>query len=404
MRIDVVTLFADFFTTPLSTGLVGKALADERATVGFVDPRTFTKDRHRTVDDAPYGGGAGMVMKPEPVLAALHEAHARGGGPSIMLTPQGRPLTQQQLVEWSALGHLVLLAGRYEGFDERIRERVDFEVSIGDFVLTGGEYGALVIIDGVIRLLPGTVGNDASTEGDSFSDGLLEHPHYTRPELLGGASVPPVLLSGAHDKVAAWRRQAALLRTRARRPDLLERVGLDTEAQDILRQAPSSVPPIDLVIAEPVDQSALDGLVRLTAAYGLRRVSVVGPVDVEACRANLPGPHPVDRRGSKRRRKMAEARESARVRALDDALGRLVVVASLDALELNGPVIGLSSQPPDGGPWWSGRAMEAMTLWLGPADERVTAWMPAVRWTAPANDLGIVAAAGIALDRVISEG
>ena len=237
MNIDLVTLFAEFFETPLATGLVGKAIAAGRASVRTIDPRQFTQDRHRTVDDTPYGGGGGMVMKPEPVVAAIREARSRGSGPVVLMSPQGRPLVQRDFARWASVDHLVLVAGRYEGYDERIRAYVDDEVSLGDFVLTGGEYAALTIVDGVIRLRPGTLGNKDCPEQDSFADGLLEYPHYTRPLSFEGNAVPEVLQSGHHQRVSAWRNAQALLRTRIRRPDLLKRRGLSPAEADALASA-----------------------------------------------------------------------------------------------------------------------------------------------------------------------
>jgi tRNA (guanine37-N1)-methyltransferase len=252
MRIDFVTLFPDFFQKPLEQGLVGKAMASGAVEIGYIDPRAYTTDRHRTVDDAPYGGGGGMVMKPEPMLAAIVEAKARGSGPVILMTPQGKPLEQRDLVRWSRGDHLVLVCGRYEGFDERIRARADEEASLGDFVLTGGEYAALAIADGVVRLLPGTLGNAGSLDDDSFSAGLLEYPQYTRPPELDGARVPEVLLSGNHAEIAAWRRAQALIRTHARRPDLLVERPLSKEERRALLAASDAhdahFPTIDLAI------------------------------------------------------------------------------------------------------------------------------------------------------------
>lgn len=249
MKVDIVTLFESFFESPLQTGLLGKAIEDERVSIDYVNPREFTQDVHRTVDDTPYGGGAGMVMKAPPVVSAIEKAKSRGSNSKvIMLTPQGRPLTQGQLTQWSELEHLVLVCGRYEGFDDRIREFVDIEVSVGDFVLTGGEYAALTLLDGVIRLLPGTLGNAASHAGDSFSHGLLEHPQYTRPASFRDLTVPEVLTSGDHAKIAAWRQSASLDRTLQRRPELLAWTQLSDSDREILRLLPQNRPPVCLAI------------------------------------------------------------------------------------------------------------------------------------------------------------
>ena len=278
MRIDVVTLFEEFFESPLKVGLLGKAIKNERAQVGFVNPRTFTEDVHRTVDDTPYGGGAGMVMKAPPMMAAIEQAKSRGDGPVIMLSPQGKPLTQAKLETWSQLEHLVLVCGRYEGFDERIREAVDDEISIGDFVLTGGEYGALTLIDGLIRLIPGTVGNRSSTEGDSFSDNLLEHPQYTRPESFREQKVPPVLTSGDHAKIAQWRHQSSLARTRLRRPDILMQRNNTAQDYELLKDLPGAAPHLSLLVKCPsLDHLnfELDHYWELVSIYGLEALYIV---------------------------------------------------------------------------------------------------------------------------------
>ncbi len=288
MRIDIVTLFPEFFDGPLSTGLVGKALAAGRAEVGYVDPRTYSQDRHRTVDDAPYGGGAGMVMKPEPMGAAIAAAKAQGGGPVLLMSPQGRRVTQSDLQTWSKLDHLVMVAGRYEGYDERIRALVDVEVSLGDFVLTGGEYAALVLTDGVIRLLEGTLGNQQSSETDSFSDGLLEHPHYTRPASFEDQPVPKILLSGDHAKIEQWRRSQAVLRTHQRRPDLLESVGLTPCDRETLWARDKETPGFGLAVQCAPEAGALADLIDLAHSYGLQQVwAVAGPGEYEALRAAL---------------------------------------------------------------------------------------------------------------------
>ncbi len=218
MHIRVVTLFPEMFDSPLDVSLVGRARADGLLVVEIVDLRPFGKGRHRQVDDEPFGGGAGMVMMVEPLAGALEPLAATR---RVLLTPAGRPLTQAMLDEWATLGELTLVCGRYEGVDERVAEHlVDEEVSLGDYVLLGGEVAALAIIEGITRLLPGVVGNPTSIETESFRDGLLEEPHYTRPADFRGWRVPPVLLSGDHGRITEWRRAQRLERTRERRPDL----------------------------------------------------------------------------------------------------------------------------------------------------------------------------------------
>jgi len=223
VQFDVITLFPDFFASPLSSGLLGKALAKGIARVNLIDPRDYTTDKHRKVDDEPYGGGVGMVLKPEPIFAAVEALPILPRREVILLTPQGEPMTQNLFREFAGeYDQLVLICGHYEGLDERVVRLVTREVSLGDFVLTGGEIPAMALINGTIRLLPGTVGKADSLAQDSFEDGLLDYPHYTRPADFRGLKVPEVLLSGNHGAIAAWRRQQQIKRTRDRRPDLLE--------------------------------------------------------------------------------------------------------------------------------------------------------------------------------------
>ncbi|MDQ2941029.1 MAG: tRNA (guanosine(37)-N1)-methyltransferase TrmD [Chloroflexota bacterium] len=219
MRIDLVTLFPDYFDVPLRTSVIGRAAERGILELSVVDLRQYGLGRHRSVDDTPYGGGAGMVMRPEPLFAAI-EPLRRAGASVILLDPAGEPLTDVLARELSGAGHLALVCGRYEGIDERVRTSIDREVSVGDYVLSGGEPAALVLVDAVGRLVPGVIDADSSA-GDSFADGLLEHPQYTRPETFNGITVPAVLLSGHHGEVQRWRRREALRRTLRRRPDLL---------------------------------------------------------------------------------------------------------------------------------------------------------------------------------------
>jgi tRNA (guanine37-N1)-methyltransferase len=220
MRFDVVTLFPEFFASPLSQGLIGKALAKDIATVVYTNPRNFTTDKHQRVDDEPYGGGVGMVLKPEPIFAAVESLPHLESREIILLTPQGEKLTQSHLHRWVNYQQLVLICGAYEGFDERIRYLADREISLGDFVLTSGEIPALAIINGVMRLLPGTVGKSASLVSESFSEPLLEYPQYTRPPEFRGWQVPDILRSGNHQAIAEWRTAQQKQRTQSRRPDL----------------------------------------------------------------------------------------------------------------------------------------------------------------------------------------
>ncbi len=277
MKIDILTIFPDFFRGPLDYGIVRRARETGLVEIGIHDLRNFTKDKHRTVDDRPFGGGEGMVLKPEPIFECLESlggiaatAERRSGDARqsvILLSAQGRPLDQQLAAEFSTLERMVLICGRYEGVDERISEYLaDREVSVGDYVLSGGELGAAVIVDAVTRLIPGAVGNAASTRQESFtadaesasqessgfdsgkgrhtaneppsstcvSGGLLDYPHYTRPSDFRGMTVPEVLMSGNHDEIRRWRRKTALAKTLRNRPDLLESVALSEEDTELL--------------------------------------------------------------------------------------------------------------------------------------------------------------------------
>jgi len=255
MTFDIVTIFPAMIEQPLAAGIIGRAVAGGVLDVRVRDLRDFTTDRHRVVDDVPYGGGPGMVLKPDPIFRALDAIEAERGAPlTVVLTsPQGRRFTQREAQRLSGLEHLVLLCGRYEGFDDRVRERVTEELSIGDYVLTGGELPALVILDAVARFVPGVVGDEQSVAEDSFSRGLLDFPQFTRPAEVsvrsadpdawsGKASVervlkvPDVLMSGNHAEIRRWRKRQALTRTLERRPDLLTDASLDEEERKILKE------------------------------------------------------------------------------------------------------------------------------------------------------------------------
>jgi tRNA (guanine37-N1)-methyltransferase len=244
---DIVTIFPRMVEAGLSEGVVGRARERGLLEVTVRNLRDFTTDRHHVVDDVPFGGGPGMVMKPEPFFAAMESIVAERGQPGavVLLTPAGRRFSQAEAKRFAGLERLVLLCGRYEGVDERVRERwATDEISIGDYVLSGGEVAALVVVDAVARLTAGVVGDAQSVEEDSFGRGLLDYPHYTRPAEFAGQAVPEVLLSGHHAEIRRWRRQQALRRTWERRPDLLASARLDEEEQAWLRAwtaAPASV-------------------------------------------------------------------------------------------------------------------------------------------------------------------
>jgi len=238
MRFEIITLFPELFDV-LRTGLLGKARDSGTIDVQTVTPRRFTTDRHRTVDDSPYGGGSGMVLMPGPIAAALdHLDEDRKGRPTrrVLLSPQGARFSQSHARRFSELGSLTLVCGRYEGFDERIRGLVDEEVSLGDFVLLGGEVAALAVIEATARLLPGVLGNEQSAADESHAEGLLEYPQYTRPEEFRGEKVPDILRSGNHGAIARWRRKESLRRTLERRPDLLETADLTDEDRELLEE------------------------------------------------------------------------------------------------------------------------------------------------------------------------
>jgi tRNA (guanine37-N1)-methyltransferase len=225
MHFTVITLFPELVATFGDVGIVGRSRTRGLIDIATVNPRDYADDRRGTVDDAPYGGGPGMVMMVTPLRRAIAAARQRHSGRTLVacLSPQGRRFAQGMVGELAGYDHLILVAGRYEGIDERVIERdVDCELSVGDFIVSGGEVPAMLVIDAITRTLPGALGDARSAVEDSFSDGLLDHPHYTRPEVVDGDAVPAVLLSGDHGAIASWRRAQRLARTRARRPDLLE--------------------------------------------------------------------------------------------------------------------------------------------------------------------------------------
>ena len=239
LKIQVVTLFPQMFSALSDNGVTGRAIQNGLVQLGTINPRDYTQDRHNTVDDRPYGGGPGMVMMVEPLRQAIGEAKKvlSGKAKVIYLSPQGRKLDQEGLQSLATNEEMILLCGRYEGIDERlIASEVDEEWSIGDYVLSGGELAAMVLIDGVTRLIPGALGHEDSAEQDSFMNGLLDTPHYTRPEELDGVAVPDVLLSGNHKNIERWRLKQALGRTWLRRPDLLEKLTLDQAEEDLLAE------------------------------------------------------------------------------------------------------------------------------------------------------------------------
>lgn len=236
MEFEILTLFPRLVEGPLGESILGKAVQKGLISVRVRDIRDHAIGKHRVTDDTPYGGGAGMVMKPEPLVGAMEAAREAMSGPArvILMDPQGRRFTQTVARELHEARRIVLVCGRYEGYDERIRAFVDDEISLGDFVLTGGELAALTIVDATARLVPGVLGNEESAGADSFEEGLLEYPQYTRPPEFRGMTVPEILLSGDHAKIARWRRQQALLRTKERRPDLFAQLCLSDKDRKLL--------------------------------------------------------------------------------------------------------------------------------------------------------------------------
>ncbi|HEU0033608.1 MAG TPA: tRNA (guanosine(37)-N1)-methyltransferase TrmD [Kofleriaceae bacterium] len=293
MRFTVVTILPELIEPALGAGVVGRAREAGVIRVETVNPRDFTHDRHRTVDDTPYGGGPGMVMKPEPLLAAIAKARGDAGAHTILLTPTGAPLTQQRIRELAQLPHLALVCGRYEGIDERVIElAIDEQLSIGDYVLSGGELGALVIVDAVSRFVPGVLGEATSTDDESHAAGLLEYPQYTRPPVLTHGdrelAIPPVLTSGNHAAIAAWRRRESIERTARRRPDLFARFR-PTKADAKLVPPLAARTHVALVHHPVFDRTGkivttsltnfdIHDIARSTLTYGLAAYHIVTPI------------------------------------------------------------------------------------------------------------------------------
>ncbi len=241
MQIDILTLFPQMFQSPFSSGLFQRAIDNELVRVNIHNIRDCTHDKHRTVDDYPYGGGAGMLLKPESIFETIEALESdspdKEDTPIILLTPQGRLFSQQVALELSNHSHLVFICGHYEGVDERVREHlVTDEISIGDYVLSGGELAAMVVVDALVRLVPGVLGSAASPLDDSHTTGLLEYPQYTRPPVYRGWSVPEVLLSGNHAQIAQWRREQAIIRTLKRRPELLDKANLRAKEEQLVER------------------------------------------------------------------------------------------------------------------------------------------------------------------------
>ena len=238
MKIWILTLFPEMFKGPLTESIIKRAVETDIVRFNLVNFRDYATDRHRTVDDTPYGGGAGMVLKPEPIFSAVDQIFEESGKRpfTVLTTPQGDPFNQRIAEELSRKEELIFICGRYEGYDERIRSLADRELSLGDYVLPGGELASMVMIDATVRLLPGVLGDEASAQNDSFSDLLLDYPQYTKPPVFRDMVVPDVLTSGHHANINEWRRQQALIRTAVRRPDLLDKARLEPKEREWLRR------------------------------------------------------------------------------------------------------------------------------------------------------------------------
>ncbi|MBI2989416.1 MAG: tRNA (guanosine(37)-N1)-methyltransferase TrmD [Deltaproteobacteria bacterium] len=289
MHFTVITIFPEMFASPLAHSILKKAQEKGLISVRLVDLRDYATDRHRTTDDSPYGGGQGMVMKPAPLIAAIEDARKKGKNPRvILLTPQGKALNQQEADKLSQEKEIVLICGRYEGVDERVKGFVDEELSMGDYTLSGGEPAAVVVIDTVTRLIPGVLGNVKSSQEESFSAGLLEYPQYTRPEEFRGVKVPEVLLSGDHERIKNWRREMSLKLTRERRPDLFRKAPLTAEERRPLAvgsprlcMALLHYPVYDKnrqVVTTAVTNMDIHDIARSARTYGVQRFYVVTPV------------------------------------------------------------------------------------------------------------------------------
>lgn len=285
----VISLFPPMFASPLGHSILKKAQEKGLLSVRLIDPRDYTADKHRTADDAPYGGGQGMVMKPEPLVAAIEDAKKTLRRPRvILLSPQGKLFDQAEAERLAREEELVLVCGRYEGIDERVKAFVDEELSVGDYTLSGGELPAMVVIDAVARLIPGVLGNEKSPQEESFSDGLLEYPQYTRPEEFRGMKVPDVLLSGDHARIKSWRREMSLALTRERRPDLFGKADLDPMEKKIPRERAARVyvallhhPVYDkngAVVTTAVTNMDIHDIARSGKTYGIQKFYVVTPV------------------------------------------------------------------------------------------------------------------------------
>ncbi len=421
MKFTVITILPELIEPSLAAGVVGRAREAGVIEVATINPRDFTHDKHRSVDDTPYGGGPGMVMKPEPLLAAIAQA---GQGHRVLLSPAGKPLTQARVKELAQLPHVILVCGRYEGIDERAIELgIDEELSLGDYVLSGGELGALVVIDACARLVPGVLGEPTSADDESHSAGLLEYPQYTRPAELEGRPVPAVLVSGNHAAIAAWRRQQAMQRTAARRPELWRRFRPSKADGKLFPPLPSRThvalvhyPVRDktgAIVTTALTNFDIHDLARSSLTYGLAGYHVVTPITSQREKAeHIARAWSADEKGEHRARALGLVRTAA---AIEDVIAALaaehgrpprVVATSASAASFPGvPHVGTDALIAEASGDPSPLLLLFGTGW-GLVDEQipsVSRVLAPIEGASSWNHLSVRSAAAVILDRLFGQ-
>ncbi len=430
MRFEVVTLFPELFASFLAKGLVGKAHESGVVQITCTSPRDFAKNKHKSVDDAPYGGGSGMVMMPGPILDAIESRETAGRLHRILLTPQGKPFNQATARRLSTLPGIALVCGRYEGVDERVREEMDEEISLGDFVMTGGEVAAMAVIEATARLLPGVLGNEDSVRDESHAQGTLEYPQYTRPPEFRGKIVPDILLSGDHAAVERYRRKLSLARTRARRPDLFAQLSLDENARGMLREieaeagrarAPVYVGLVHYpvrdrdgkVVTTAVTNLDVHDIARASRTYGLAGYFVITPIEAQRELVGAILEHWVRGSGKKRVPQRAEALSLCQTiasiedakQAIEAAHGKpprvVVTAARLPSGASATPCHQVQKAMSEGDTPWlillgTGHGLEATVL------EQAELALPPIR-PGTYNHLSVRAACAIILDRLFGD-